>query len=245
MCMGTWSLCIQSHKHYLTCLCPWSEIRLQRSASIETCHLQHAVPRPRLGSSLLTRLSQIAANLFWVYLTFFFSMKSILVQSLEFNPLPFWRHALDIEFDIFHRLPWDRLSMAFQKLLKFDVRWGVPFYTLCNDVLQSKDWSLQPLSLLNCAYSHLSFWSTAESILPSRIPEKTLDGIDSSVIASQLSKFGRLPFLGSLKIRPLPLFPSPRSFWRGLWTPWLLRSAFSISAWIESTPAAFPPFMAW
>ena len=52
---------------------------------------------------------------------------------------------------------------------------------------RAKIWSVHPLSLLNPACSSLRVLSTADSILPIRILQKTFDGIDSSVIPRQLS----------------------------------------------------------
>ena len=70
--------------------------------------------------------------------------------------------------------------------------------------LRVKIWSMHPRPLLNPACSCLSLVSIlAASILPRRILQKTLDGIESSVMPRQLSQFWRLPFLGILTIKPL------------------------------------------
>ena len=102
----------------------------------------------------------------------------------------------------------------------------------------------------NAACSCLSFLSKAVSILPRRILQKTLLGMDKSVIPRQLSHTWRLRFLGifimspltqSLGIVPLSQMVSNK-FVRTLVA--VLRSAFNISAWMEPTPWALPLFIA-
>ena len=51
--------------------------------------------------------------------------------------------------------------------------------------LRAKVWSMHAFQFCSC----FSFWSTAATILPRRILQKTLDGMESSVIPRQLSQF--------------------------------------------------------
>ena len=55
--------------------------------------------------------------------------------------------------------------------------------------LRAKAWSMHPLQIFKPACSCFSFWSTEATILPRRILQKTLDGMESSVIPRQLSQF--------------------------------------------------------
>ena len=96
--------------------------------------------------------------------------------------------------------------------------------------LRAKILSMQPLPFLNPACSSLSL----ESIAAPR----------------QLSQVLRLPFLGSFTIRPLAQSSGTVSDAQMEWKKSVrtsadaLTSAFSISAWMLSTPQAFPFFRA-
>ena len=116
--------------------------------------------------------------------------------------------------------------------------------------LMVKIWSMHPLPFLNPACSSLSLLSIAESNLPRRIRQKTLDGTDRNVIPRQLSQNWRLPFFGSVTIRPfvqssgMTFEPQTKRKKVVKILVDVSRSAFSISACIWSIPQAFPFFRA-
>ena len=68
---------------------------------------------------------------------------------------------------------------------------------------KAKIWSMQPRLFRNLACSYLSLASEAQSILLRRTLQKTLLGMDRSVMPRQLSQLLRSPFFGILDIRPL------------------------------------------
>lgn len=143
-----------------------------------------------------------------------------------------------------------KLSKTFWKSKK--LMWNGLFHSRhCSMRLLSLNiWSVHPLPFRKPACSCLSSVLIAISILPSKTRQKTLDGMDSNVIPSQLSQFCRLPFFGILAIKPLAqssgmTFLSQMFLNRSVRTLTdVLRSAFSISAWMESMPTAFPFFVA-
>jgi len=69
--------------------------------------------------------------------------------------------------------------------------------------LNANIWSVHPLLFRNPSCSCLSFLLIAVSILPRRILQKTLLGMDKSVIPRQLSQTWRLPFLRIFIMSPL------------------------------------------
>ena len=115
---------------------------------------------------------------------------------------------------------------------------------------RAKIWSMHPLALRNPACSSRSLLSMASFILSRIILQNTLLGMERSVIPRQLSHFWRFPFLGTLTIRPLVqslgMFSPFQIVWKRVVRALedVSRSTFSISAWMESIPAALPVFKA-
>lgn len=78
-----------------------------------------------------------------------------------------------------------------------------------------------------------------------RILQNTFDGIESVVMPHQLSQLWRVPFLGSLIMRPLDQSSEMMSLFQMLnrsvsTLVGVVRSALSIPAWMVSISAAFP-----
>ena len=137
-------------------------------------------------------------------------------------------------------MSWWILSKAFLKSMKL-VYSGQFHSRICSMMfLNAKICSVHPLLLRYPVCSCLSFLSIYVSILPRRILQKTLLGTGNSVIPPQLSHTWRLRFWGSFIMSPLAqslgivslsqmdLNNSVRTLVA------VLRSAFNISAWMES-----------
>ena len=104
---------------------------------------------------------------------------------------------------IFQMLSRWTLSNAFFKSMK--LMYKGTFHSIHCSLMfrRAKIWSMQPRPFRNPACSCLSLTSKAQSILLRRTLQKTLLGMDRSVMPLQLSQLLRSPFLGILDIRPL------------------------------------------
>ena len=115
---------------------------------------------------------------------------------------------------------------------------------------RAKIWSMQSRPFRNPACSCLSFTSKAQSILLRRTLQKTLLGMDRSVMPRQLSQLLRSPFIRILDIRPLLQSLGMVSWFQILakrsvnTMEAVMTSALSNSACSELIPGVLPLFIA-